>query len=100
MRPQSSNDFQDPQLDEAWIIVPLSLRITGYSAPSLPHLFPDRPTIHVAGEMGGGGWVGSFDGADEDVRRVHGMVSMLPDGNVRWSTVRAHFPARSSCRQN
>ncbi|KAM5532007.1 hypothetical protein V8D89_014341 [Ganoderma adspersum] len=82
----SSDDFQDPQLDEAWIIVPMFLRITGYSAPSLPHLFPDRPTIHIAGEMGGGGWVGSFDGADEDVRRVHGTVSMLPDGNVRWST--------------
>ncbi|KAI1787250.1 hypothetical protein LXA43DRAFT_926453 [Ganoderma leucocontextum] len=79
-------DFQDPELDEAWIIVPMSLRITGYSAPSLLQLFPDRPTIHVVGEMGGGGWVGSFDGADEDVRRVHGTVSMLSDGNVRWST--------------
>ena len=85
---QNYGNFQDPQLDEAWIIVPMSLRITGYSAPSLSQLFPDRPTIHVEGEMGGGGWVGSFDGIDEDVRRVHGMVSMLPDGNVRWSTVR------------
>ncbi|TBU27619.1 hypothetical protein BD311DRAFT_665050 [Dichomitus squalens] len=77
--------FLDADLDEAWIIVPMSLRITGYSAPSLPHLYPDRPTIHVEGEMGGAGWVGSVDVGDNDIRRAYGTVSMLPDGEVRWS---------------
>ena len=66
--------------------MPTSLRITGYSAPALA-AFPDRPTIHVEGEMGGAGWVGSIDVNDDDVRHVHGSVSMLPDGSVRWSLV-------------
>ena len=65
------------------------LRITGYSAPSLPDLYHDRPTIHVEGEMGGAGWIGSVDvGNDNDIRRVHGTVSMLASGEVRWSIVR------------
>ncbi|RPD53811.1 hypothetical protein L226DRAFT_516813 [Lentinus tigrinus ALCF2SS1-7] len=80
----SYGDFIDPRLDEAWIIVPLSMQITGYSAPSVA-AYPDRPTIHIKGEMGGAGWVGSVDVNDEDVRHCHGTVSMLPDGNVRWS---------------
>ena len=45
--------------------------------------------------MGGAGWVGSVDVNDEDVRRVHGTVSMLPDGNVRWSIVSRRFPRLS-----
>ncbi|KAI0689154.1 hypothetical protein C8T65DRAFT_746314 [Cerioporus squamosus] len=80
----SYGDFIDPALDEAWIIVPLSLKITGYSAPSLA-AYPDRPTIHVKGEMGGAGWVGSVEADDDDIRHCHGTVSMLPDGSVRWS---------------
>ncbi|RDX40069.1 hypothetical protein OH76DRAFT_1413201 [Lentinus brumalis] len=80
----SYGDFIDSTLDEAWIIVPLSLQITGYSAPSIA-AYPDRPTIHVKGEMGGAGWVGSVEANDDDVRHCHGTVSMLPDGNVRWS---------------
>ena len=73
-------------LDEAWIIVPMSLRITGYGPPAVT-AYPDRPTILIAGEMGGAGWVGNVSGNSEDVRRVHGSVSMLPDGSVRWSMV-------------
>ncbi|KAH9896104.1 hypothetical protein C8Q73DRAFT_466138 [Cubamyces lactineus] len=80
--------YDDPDLDEAWIIVPLSLRITGYS-PSPIARYADRPTIHVEGEMGGGNW----EDDEEDVRRVHGTVSMLEDGHVRWSIVR---PSRHS----
>ncbi|KAI8972261.1 hypothetical protein BD414DRAFT_500725 [Trametes punicea] len=77
-------DCDDPDLDEAWTIVPLSLRITGYS-PSPVADFADRPTIHVEGEMGGAWWQGDVDAETEDIRRVHGTVSMLPDGHVRWS---------------
>ncbi|KAI0357274.1 hypothetical protein OH77DRAFT_1399499 [Trametes cingulata] len=78
--------FDNPALSEAWIIVPLSLRITGYSPSPLPQ-HAARPTIHVSGSMGGAGWQGSGNvpPADEDVRRVHGSVSMLADGCVRWS---------------
>ena len=78
--------FDDEDLHEAWIIVPMSLRITHYSAPALA-AHPDRPTIHVEGDMGGAGWVGGVEAHDDDVRRVHGAVSMLPDGSVRWSLV-------------
>ncbi|EIW53100.1 uncharacterized protein TRAVEDRAFT_53514 [Trametes versicolor FP-101664 SS1] len=83
IRHNRSRRFDNPHLEEAWIIVPLSLRITGYS-PSPNPVYADRPTIHVEGEMGGAGWDGNVDLADEDVRRVHGSVSMLVDGSVRW----------------
>lgn len=83
---QRSRRFDYPHLEEAWIIVPLSLRITGYSPSPIP-AYADRPTIHVEGEMGGAGWDGNVDLADEDVRRVHGSVSMLADGSVRWCIV-------------
>ncbi|KAI0325607.1 hypothetical protein GY45DRAFT_1330084 [Cubamyces sp. BRFM 1775] len=76
--------YDEPDLDEAWTIVPLSLRITGYSPSPLPQ-YADRPTIHVEGEMGGAGWRGDVVAGEEDVRRVHGTVSMLKDGVVRWS---------------
>ncbi|KAI0739991.1 hypothetical protein C8Q80DRAFT_1357624 [Daedaleopsis nitida] len=76
--------FVDADLEEAWIIVPMSLKIISYSAPTLG-AYPDRPTIHVKGEMGGGGWVGNIEANDEDIRQIHGTVSMLPDGSVRWS---------------
>lgn len=64
----------------------MSLTITSYSAPTLA-AYPDRPTIHVKGEMGGAGWVGSIDANHNDVRQIRGTVSMLPDGSVRWSLV-------------
>ncbi|CDO69777.1 hypothetical protein BN946_scf184766.g22 [Trametes cinnabarina] len=77
----------DDSYQEAWIIVPLSLRITGYSPCPIPE-FADRPTIHVEGEMGGAEWLqeaATMGLDDQDVRRVHGTVTMLIDGNVRWS---------------
>ncbi|KAI0706694.1 hypothetical protein C8Q76DRAFT_629597, partial [Earliella scabrosa] len=76
--------LDDEDLHEAWIIVSMSFRISHYSASPL-FAFPDRPTIHLAGDMGGVGRVGSVDVHDNNVRRVHGAVSMLPDGSVRWS---------------
>lgn len=78
--------FDTSYLEEAWVIVPVSLRITGYSPSPIP-AYPNRPTIHVEGEMGGAGWEGDVNLADEDIRRVHGTVSVLADGSVRWSIV-------------
>ncbi|KAI0759544.1 hypothetical protein BD413DRAFT_596809 [Trametes elegans] len=78
------HNFDDPALEEAWIIVPLSLRITGYS-PCPIAKYAERPTIHVEGEMGGAGWVGDGEQGADDARKVYGTVSMLADGNVRWS---------------
>ncbi|KAI9062526.1 hypothetical protein FKP32DRAFT_800490 [Trametes sanguinea] len=86
--PSEYSREEEPDYEEAWIIVPLSLRITGYSACPIPE-YADRPTIHVEGEMGGAEWLEEAADAglvpDPDVRRVHGTVSMLADGNVRWS---------------
>ncbi|KAI0368215.1 hypothetical protein BV20DRAFT_948678, partial [Pilatotrama ljubarskyi] len=90
---QAFGGFDNPALSEAWIIVPVSLRITGYS-PCPIAKYADRPTIHVEGEMGGAGWQGNVPLTDEDVRRVHGTVSMLADGNVRWS-ITSGFEDRS-----
>ncbi|EIW53092.1 uncharacterized protein TRAVEDRAFT_135500 [Trametes versicolor FP-101664 SS1] len=81
---QHSGRFDNSYLEEEWVIVPVSLRITGYSPSPIP-AYADRPTIHVEGEMGGVGWDGGIDIADEDIRRVHGTVSVLADGSVRWS---------------
>ncbi|KAH9938892.1 uncharacterized protein BXZ73DRAFT_44525 [Epithele typhae] len=80
--------FVDENLDEAWIIVPMSVRITGYEPPSLPKEYPNRPTILFEGEMGGGvGWVGTVSPLTDYFRRVRGRVSMLPDGRVWYSSV-------------
>ncbi|KAI9056274.1 hypothetical protein FKP32DRAFT_1586153 [Trametes sanguinea] len=90
VEPGWSADFSawtDPRFEEQWLIVPLSLRITGYS-PSPLGEYADRPTIHVEGEIGGRDWLEAAALAgfeDQDVRRVHGTVSMLADGSVRWS---------------
>lgn len=77
--------------------MPVSLRITGYSPSPIP-AYADRPTIHVEGEMGGVGWDGGIDIADEDIRRVHGTVSVLVDGSVRWSIVRPYVIAFTPMR--
>ena len=37
--------------------------------------------------MGGAGWVGDGEQGADDARKVYGTVSMLADGNVRWSIV-------------
>ncbi|KAL1938004.1 hypothetical protein VTO73DRAFT_12015 [Trametes versicolor] len=76
--------YDDPELEEVYIISPLSLRITGYS-PSPISAYPDRPTLHVEGETGGEGWDGNVYLGVHTVRRVHGTVSALADGGVRWS---------------
>ena len=87
-RSQHYGAFADASLDEAWLIVPMSLRIVGYGPPSVCK-YPDRPTLLVEGEIGGAAWVGAIIAGEDDIRRVHGAVSMLPDGNVRWQLVRA-----------
>ncbi|KAH9938897.1 uncharacterized protein BXZ73DRAFT_76390 [Epithele typhae] len=66
--------FADEDLDEAWIIVPMSVRITGYEPPSLPKEYPDRPTIVFEGEMGGAGWVGAVSPLTDDYRRVSSVL--------------------------
>ncbi|KAH9840610.1 uncharacterized protein C8Q71DRAFT_740270 [Rhodofomes roseus] len=76
--------FSDPGLYECKIVVPLRLRIVGYDAPSVA-AYPDRPTILVEGEMGGQSFEGYEDGTADDIRRVHGAVSMLSTGHVRWN---------------
>ncbi|KAI0641604.1 hypothetical protein C8Q79DRAFT_988118 [Trametes meyenii] len=76
--------FNAPNLNEVWIIVPVTLRVTGYSPSPIPK-YADRPTIHFEGEMGGADWQGDVElPENEDVRKAYGTVSMLADGNVRW----------------
>ncbi|KZT66310.1 hypothetical protein DAEQUDRAFT_730429 [Daedalea quercina L-15889] len=75
--------FDDPGLFECKIIVPLRLRVVGYDAPAVA-AYPDRPTIKVEGEMGGQEFEGYEEGVKDDLRRIHGTVSMLATGHVRW----------------
>lgn len=70
---------------EEKLIVPLRLRIVKYT-PSLVLEYPDRPTIHLEGEMGGAVW-SAQDGENADIRKVHGTVEVIADGSVRWSLV-------------
>ena len=79
-------NFEDATLEEAWIIVPLSLRVTGYGPPSIP-AYPDRPTIFLEGQMGGEGWDGNVHTGTLDIRITRGSVCMLAVGSVRWSLV-------------
>lgn len=60
----------------------MRLRIVAYTKPRFPDLFPDRPTIHVAGET-------CAAGIGAPPRLVHGTVSMMIDGSVRWRLVRS-----------
>lgn len=76
--------FDNPDLHECMLIVPLRLRVVGYEPSSVPQ-YPDRPTLLVVGEMGGEEWEGIPETVEDDVRRVHGSVSTLSDGSVRWS---------------
>ncbi|KAL6310214.1 hypothetical protein BKA93DRAFT_721777 [Sparassis latifolia] len=85
---QNVGEFDDPDLEEAMLIVPLRLRIVGYGPPAIPtHV--DRPTIKVEGEMGGAGWVGVPE-VNDDVRKIHGTVSTIADGSIRWSLYSSH----------
>ena len=79
------HDNGNRSLVEDWsthIIIPLHLRITSYEAN--PE-FRQFPIIHFIGQSGGEDWVDHPH--DAPMRRVTGRVSMLSDGNVRWSTV-------------
>lgn len=64
----------------------MRLRVVGYGAPAVA-AYPDRPTIIVEGEMGGQDFEGHPDDTPDDIRRVHGTVSMLSTGHVRWRLV-------------
>ena len=68
--------------------MPLRLRVVGYGEPAVA-AYPDRPTILFEGEMGGQGFEGNPEGTPDEICRVHGTVSMLSTGHVRWSLVRA-----------
>ncbi|ETW76347.1 hypothetical protein HETIRDRAFT_411796 [Heterobasidion irregulare TC 32-1] len=58
-------------------IIPLTLRITSYSAA--PPEWPGRPTIHIEGGLAG------QSNDLSDARRVHGKVEMVGNGDIRWS---------------
>lgn len=73
--------FKSANFDEATLIVPLTIRIVGYSPCPIAG-FEHRPTIHIEGEMGGSGWL---DNAD--ARSINGTVGMIGDGTIRWSIV-------------
>ena len=77
--PQVSMQFNDPTLQEAVRIVPMRLRVVGFTPSEIPE-FPDRPTIHVEGETAG-------PAGSSSVRKVHGQVGMIADGNIRWTLV-------------
>lgn len=64
-------------------MIPMTIRITGYSQSALPPGSTTRPlpTIHVEGES-----IGS-DRSLHDVRKVKGTVGMIGDGAIRWSLV-------------
>ena len=68
-------------MQEAVRIVPMRLRVSHYTAPTNSD-FPGRPCIHVVGETAGSGHT-------NHVRKIHGMVSMLADGSVRWNLVKS-----------
>ncbi|KAI0814774.1 hypothetical protein BC629DRAFT_1719942 [Irpex lacteus] len=61
-------------------IIPLTMKITGY-APSTILGHERTPDIYFEGEMGGALW-----DLEHDTRRIHGTVSVIADGSVRWST--------------
>lgn len=77
--PQLSGEFEDPHLQEAVRIVSMRLHITSYS-PAAVKEYAHLPTIHIEGET-----VGS--GANVRHRSMHGTVSVVADGSVRWQIV-------------
>ena len=58
----------------------MRLRIKSYSPCDVPG-YTHLPTIHITGET---------LGSAIPTRKIHGTVSMIGDGSVRWTTVRAH----------
>lgn len=57
------------------------MKITGYAPSTIPG-HERTPDIYFEGEMGGALW-----DLEHDTRRIHGTVSVIADGSVRWSTV-------------
>lgn len=74
--------FLEDGIQEACRVMPLTIRITGYSESPIPPDSTTRPlpTIHVEGES-----IGS-DRTD-DLRKVIGTVSIISDGAIRWQMV-------------
>ncbi|KAG2073817.1 hypothetical protein BDR04DRAFT_1072334 [Suillus decipiens] len=75
--------FLEDGIQEACRIIPLTIRITGYSESPIPPGSTTRPlpTIHVEGES-----IGS-DRSIDDLRKVTGSVSVIGDGAIRWRMV-------------
>ncbi|KAI0337130.1 hypothetical protein BDW22DRAFT_1433579 [Trametopsis cervina] len=65
--------FTGPSLQEAKRIVPMNLRIEGFSPCPIPG-YLHRPTIHLVGESAGSG----------TVRKMKGTVGIIADGSIRW----------------
>lgn len=75
--------FLEGGIQEACRIIPLSVRITGYSKSPIPPGSTTRPLpiIHVEGES-----IGSDRSLDE-LRKISGTVSVIRDGAIRWEMV-------------
>ena len=84
-RTNSVQDFRDVTLNEDWVVLPMSLHITGYGPPTVEK-YSDRPTILFEGEMD----ASALHGIDGDMRRVRGSASMMHNGHVRWATVSSY----------
>ncbi|KAH7917433.1 hypothetical protein BV22DRAFT_937050 [Leucogyrophana mollusca] len=83
--------LEQPELiEEACRIIPLAVRITGYSKAPIPPSSSTRPlpTIHLEGES-----IGS-DRDPNDGRKMKGSISMISDGAIRW-TMLSYVPGAS-----
>lgn len=71
----------DEDVEEAMRIVPMRLRISGYTWPTAESAStaPLLPIIHVEGESAGL--------ETEPLRIMKGQVSMIGEGAVRWTLV-------------
>ena len=76
---QLSGEFEDPHLQEAVRIISMRLRIKSYSKSEVPG-YAHLPTIHFVGETTGATMHGQ-------PRSLHGTVSVIGDGSVRWVLV-------------
>ncbi|KAG0694712.1 hypothetical protein DFH29DRAFT_985185 [Suillus ampliporus] len=75
--------FLEDGMQEACRIIPMAIRITGYSESPIPPGSTARPlpTIHIEGES-----IGS-DRSLDDLRKITGKVRMIGDGAILWSLV-------------
>ncbi|KAI0739862.1 hypothetical protein C8Q80DRAFT_1274893 [Daedaleopsis nitida] len=69
---------ESPHLSEAVRVISMNLRIKSYSPSDMPG-YTHLPTINIEGETTGA----SISGQP---RRMHGTVSVIADGSVRWTT--------------